>query len=517
MKLILLAAYFAVLLWIGFKCRRGANSVDGFVLGGRSVGAWLTAFAYGTSYFSAVVFVGYAGQFGWRYGISATWAGIGNAVIGSLLAWIVLGRRTRLLTQHLDSATMPEFFGKRFDSRALKLVASVIIFVFLVPYTASLYNGLSRLFGMAFSIDYSVCIVLMSVLTAIYVIAGGYMATAINDFIQGIIMLFGITTVIAVVLNSQGGLIEAVSKMGEAVPTAHDLDDKSGLFAHFQPGDFASWFGPAPLSLLGVVVLTSLGTWGLPQMVGKFYSITDESAIRRGTIISTVFALIVAGGCYFLGSFGRLFPEPLYSVEKHKYAYDSIVPSMLETLPDVLIALVVLLVLSASMSTLASLVLTSSSTMTLDLIYRDKKSVEGEVEGGEIDDVVAEKIERRKVVVMRVLIVFFIALSLMIALNPPQFIAQLMGISWGALAGAFLAPFMLGLYWKGVTRLAVWACFVWGVGLTVVNMMLGNALMNPIDCGAVAMVGGFVVVFVVSLVTPKMNRQSVKNIFKCYE
>ena len=190
---------------------------------------------------------------------------------------------------------------------------------------------------------------------------------------------------------------------------------------------------------------------------------------------------------------------------------------MLETLPDVLIALVVLLVLSASMSTLASLVLTSSSTMTLDLIYRDKKSVEGEVEGGEIDDVVAEKIERRKVVVMRVLIVFFIALSLMIALNPPQFIAQLMGISWGALAGAFLAPFMLGLYWKGVTRLAVRACFVWGVGLTVVNMMLGNALMNPIDCGAVAMVGGFVVVFVVSLVTPKMDRQSVENIFKCYE
>ena len=224
----------------------------------------------------------------------------------------------------------------------------------------------------------------------------------------------------------------------------------------------------------------------------------------------------MSGGCYFLGSFGRLFPEPAFSVEKHKYAYDSIVPSMLETLPDVLIALVVLLVLSASMSTLASLVLTSSSTMTLDLIYRDKKSQEGEVEGGEIDDLVAEKVERRKVLVMRVLIVFFIALSLMIALNPPQFIAQLMGISWGALAGAFLAPFLMGLYWKGVTRLSVWACFVWGVGLTLVNMMLGNALMNPIDCGAVAMVGGFAVVFVVSLFTPKMKHETVNDIFKCY-
>lgn len=206
MKLLILIIYFAVMIGIGLYCRKHATDVNGFVLGGRSVGPWLTAFAYGTSYFSAVVFVGYAGQFGWKYGISATWAGIGNAIIGSLLAWVVLGRRTRIMSQHLNSATMPQFFGERFGSRALKIGASVIIFIFLIPYTASLYNGLSRLFGMAFNIDYSVCIILMAVLTAIYVIAGGYMATAINDFIQGIIMLFGIATVIAAVLNSKGGL-----------------------------------------------------------------------------------------------------------------------------------------------------------------------------------------------------------------------------------------------------------------------------------------------------------------------
>ena len=188
---------------------------------------------------------------------------------------------------------------------------------------------------------------------------------------------------------------------------------------------------------------------------------------------------------------------------------------MLVTLPDALIALVVLLVLSASMSTLASLVLTSSSTMTLDLIYRDKKSLPGEVEEGSIDDTVSEKVERRKVVVMRVLIVFFIVISLMIALNPPTFIAQLMGISWGALAGAFLAPFMLGLYWRGVTPAAVWACFVWGVGLTVVNMLLGNPS-NPINCGAIAMVGGFPVVWLVSLLTPKLPGNLVDRIFECY-
>ena len=492
------------MIGVGLYTRKQASSVDGFVLGGRAVGPWLTAFAFGTSYFSAVVFVGYAGQFGWKYGLSSTWIGVGNAVIGSLLAWLILGRRTKLMTQHIESRTMPDFFGTRFADQGLRVVASVIAFVFLIPYTAGVYKGISTLFEMGFGIPYEYCVIIMAILTAVYVILGGYKATAMNDFIQGIIMLFGVLAIILAVLSAQGGLTAAVQKLAE-LPADGSAVPGSGMFA--------TWFGPDPWGLLGVVILTSLGTMGLPQMVGKFYSITDEAAIKRGTVISTVFAFIVAGGCYFLGGFGRLY-DPVIGANG-KIAFDSIVPAMLVTLPDVLIALVVLLVLSASMSTLASLVLTSSSTMTLDLIYRDKKSLPGEVEDGTIDDIVAEKIERRKVVVMRVLIMFFIAISLLIALNPPTFIAQLMGISWGALAGAFLAPFMLGLYWRGVTTTSVWACFIWGVGITVVNMLAGNPI-NPINCGAIAMVGGFPVVWIVSLVSKKMPRQTVDTIFECY-
>lgn len=504
-KIVFVVIFFIVMVGVGLYSRKQARSVDGFVLGGRQVGPWLTAFAYGTSYFSAVVFVGYAGQFGWKYGLSSTWIGVGNAVIGSLLAWLVLGKRTKLLTQHIGSRTMPDFFGTRFNSQNLRVVASVIAFVFLIPYTAGVYKGISTLFEMGFGIPYEYCVVFMAAFTAVYVILGGYKATAINDFIQGIIMLFGIVVVIMAVLNTQGGLCSAVGKMAE-IPSDADPTINGG---------FASLWGSDPYNLLGVVVLTSLGTWGLPQMVGKFYSITDEKAIRRGTIISTLFAFIIAGGCYFLGGFGRLFGVPPV-LPNGKLDFDSIIPTMLETLPDALIALVVLLVLSASMSTLASLVLTSSSTMTLDLIYRDKKANDAEVRGGEIDDTVEGNIERRKVIVMRLLIIFFIAISLFIALNPPTFIAQLMGISWGALAGAFLAPFMLGLYCKGVTTASVWACFVWGVGLTVGNMLLGNPV-SPINCGAIAMTGGFAVVALFSLFTPKMNRQTVDQMFECYK
>ena len=497
LKLVILIIYFAVLIGIGLYCRKHATDVNGFVLGGRSVGPWLTAFAYGTSYFSAVVFVGYAGQFGWKYGIAATWAGIGNAIIGSLLAWVVLGRRTRIMSQHLDSATMPQYFGKRFGSNPLKIGASVIIFIFLIPYTASLYNGLSRLFGMAFNIDYSVCIIIMATLTAIYVIAGGYMATAINDFIQGIIMLFGIVAVIAAVIHSKGGFMSALQGLANVSdPAVSDT-----------PGIFASFFGPDPFNLLCVVILTSLGTWGLPQMVQKFYAIDNEASIQKGTVISTIFALIVSGGCYFLGGFGRLFSD---QIDVKANGFDSIIPTMLSNLSPALIALVVILVLSASMSTLSSLVIASSSTLTIDFLK---------------DNFIKNMSDKKQVLYIRILVVVFIAISAILALiqykSSVTFIAQLMGISWGALAGSFLAPFMFSLYSKKVSKASCWACFLFSSILMLANIFFRACfptwLQSPINCGAFAMFAGMIIVPVVSLFTPKPDKELVDSAFACYE
>lgn len=492
-KIILLLLFFGCMIGVGLYARKSAGSTTDFVLGGRSVGPWLSAFAYGTSYFSAVVFVGYAGQFGWKYGISSTWIGIGNAVIGSLIAWVIMGRRTRVMTHHLEVATMPDFFGRRYNSNVLKLVASAIAFVFMIPYTASVYNGLSRLFGMAFDIPYTVCVVTMAVLTGVYVILGGYMATAINDFIQGIIMLIGIVAVIAAVLAGQGGFMEAVRTLSEL---ESDIPVTLG-----QKGAFTSFFGPDPLNLLGVIILTSLGTWGLPQMVHKFYAIKSEKAIKTGTIVSTFFAIIVSGGCYFLGGFGRLFDSPAIYKADGSIVYDAIVPSMLATLPDILIGVVIVLVLSASMSTLSSLVLTSASTLTLDFIK---------------GTIVKDMDDKKQLIYIRVLIVFFIVISVVLALNPPTFIAQLMGISWGALAGAFLAPFLYGLYWKGVTKAGVWASFICGVGITVSNMFF-KFIASPINAGAAAMIVGLIVTPVVSLISPKLDKKFLDNTFKCYD
>lgn len=526
-KVAILVVFAAIMIGIGLYTRKNATDVNGFVLGGRSVGPWMTAFAYGTSYFSAVIFIGYAGQFGWSYGLSATWIGIGNALIGSMLPWMILGNRTRIMTKSLNVSTMPEFFEKRYNSKGLKIAAAMIVFLFLIPYTASVYNGLSTLFNSAFpSIPYNAWIIIMAVFTAIYVILGGYKATAINDFVQGIVMLVGIAAVVICAVDNKGGLSEVYDTIGL-------------INANSDHGAYNSILGPDPLNLIGVIILTSLGTWGLPQMIQKFYAIKDKSSVKRGTVISTVFAIIVAGGSYFLGGLGRLFCTTdsaetgktfINTLANGKPDFDTMVPAILETsIPDFLFGLVVVLVLSASMSTLAGLVLSSSSTMTIDLIKPFVKK-------GMSD--------KKQVLVMRIFIAVFLLVSVLIAANKQKLndmginISALMGISWGTLAGSFLAPFLYGLFSKKITKAAVWTSLVTGVGITVASMVLFNLgffpeltakaasftiggygfnLASPVNWGAITMIIGLIEVPVVSALTgaEKAKKESEK-LFECF-
>jgi SSS family solute:Na+ symporter len=504
-KVLLLLLFFAVTIFVGLYFRKRAKSVNDFVLGGRNVGPWLSAFSYGATYFSAVVFVGFAGQFGWRFGTSAVWIGLGNAFIGSLMAWFILGRRTRIMTNHLKSATMPQFFGTRFLSPALKIGASAIVFIFFIPYTASLYNGLGRLFEMAFGVPFEYCIIVMGIITAIFVVAGGYFATAVNDFIQGMVMLAGIAAVITVALNSQGGFMEATAALAQIPGT-----NMNGMEV---PGVYTSFFGPNPIDLLGVVILTSLGVWGLPQMVARFYSIKSEKMINKGAVVSTSFAVIVAGGCYFLGSFGRIFAEnpSAAAAARPEGGFDSIIPGILAGFNnDAMMGLVIVLVFAASISTLSSLVMASASTLTLDFLK---------------GHVVKKMNDTKQLITIRSLIVVFIILSSVIAItqynSSVNFIAQLMGISWGALAGAFLAPFLYGLYWKRATKASVWCSFIFSTGLMILNVFFRDSfpalLQSPINAGAFCMLAGLIIIPLVSLITKAPEKTDVEHCFSCYE
>lgn len=489
-KYFVLGIYVLFLICIAFYSIRKTKTTEDFVLGGRKIGAWMSAFAYGTTYFSAVMFVGYAGKFGWALGLSATWIGIANAIIGTWLAWKLLARPTRKITQTLDAATMPDFFLKRYKSRGLKITAAVIIFIFLVPYCASVYQGLGYFFESVFGVPYEYCMIGMAALTALYLLAGGYIATAITDFVQGIIMIIGVILMVVFVVTNPvvGGVAEGLAKIGSIPEVGPAL---------------ASPFGSAQSAvlLISLIVLTSLGTWGLPQMVHKFYAIRDKNAIKRGTRISTLFALLVGGAAYFVGTFGRLF----LNNQVPEGGMDAIMPEVMNAaLPAVLIGLILVLILAASMSTLSSLVLVSSSSISLDLVKGVMKP---------------KMKDRNTMRLTRVFCGIFVLISLVIALAKPAAIFTLMSYSWGALSGCFLAPFMLGVKWKGMTKAGAWAGVLTGLAVVIPLMVLGSIggilpkWMSPPAIGAIAMILSLIVTPLVSKMSKKFDESHTRFVF----
>lgn len=487
MKFLFVGLFIVVMLAVGVYSRRRVKSVNDFFLGGRNMGGWISAFAYGTSYFSAVIFIGYAGGMGWQYGISTTWIGICNGIFGCYLAWRVLAKKTRQITHELGVHTMPEFFEKRYQSKSMKLVAALVIFTFLVPYTASVYKGLGYIFESSFGIPFELAILLMAALTGFYLILGGYMATAINDFIQGIIMLVGCILMLIFVVKhpAVGGVQEGLRKLGEIDP---------GLSMVFGDKDRAT-------SLLGIIMMTSFGVWGLPQMLHKFYAIKDEQAIKRGTIISTIFALVIGISTYFTGALGRLYFIQDGAAVMPSQNPDMIMPLMLEqALPEALFGIIIVLILSASMSTLSSLVLVSSSTLTIDFIK------------GFIKPNLSEKDTMR---LLQGFCMLFVLLSFIMAVFQSATIVSLMSLSWGVLSGMFLAPYLFGIWWPRTTKAGAWSGFVAGAGVIVgcnVWNTLGYRQLDMPVVATAAMSISCISVVAVSYLTQKQLKATQKEI-----
>lgn len=432
--------YMAVILAVALVTRRKSTSVEGFMFANKGVGGWLSAFAYGATYFSAVVFVGYAGKFGWNFGLSAVWIGVGNMIIGTLAAWMVLANRTKYMTTALGARTMPEFFEKRYESKYIKLFAALTIFVFLLPYSASVYQGMGYIFEAALGIDSVWCILILAGLTAAYLFLGGYFATTITDFIQGIIMIVGIVVTVFMLLGTPemnwGEGLSALFADPDLTLIPNPVTPEGGTFLDNQL-----------FNIIILVCLTSFGMWGMPQSIHKFYAIKDKAAIRRGAIISTVFSAIVGCGAYFMGSMITRFVD-----EVPAGGYDHLVPTMIvENLPSALLGLIIVLLFSASMSTLAALSLSSSSTVTVDFYkgYIKKTAPESNLN-----------------ILIRVLCLVFVAVSAVLAIVEVDAIVSMMSLSWGAVAGCFMGPYVYGLYSKKANKAGAYASIIVSLVLT---------------------------------------------------
>jgi len=486
-KFILMGIFLAILLASGFLSMRKTKNMDDFFLGGREIGPWMSAFAYGTTYFSAVIFVGYAGKIGWGFGLGSLWIGIGNALVGSYLAWKILAKPTRVMTEKLGAMTMPEFLQARYDSHALKIFAAVVIFIFMVPYSASVFMGLSYVFEGVFNIDYNFILIIMTSITAIYLLMGGYRAVALADFIQGTVMLFGVGILIKYVFGNP-----AVGGFAEVIPRLSQID--TGLVDIFPTGQKG-------IALLSLILLTSLGPWGLPQMIQKFYAIKSKEKIKAATVIATAFSLIVGIGAYGVGAVSHLYFNQLpIDPATGKATVDLIIPKILQTaLPELAVVLLLLLILSASMSTLSSLVLVSSSSITIDLLKGYVRPNMG---------------EKEELVIMRIFCLIFIALSATLALLKPAIILTMMALSWGTVAGVFLGPYIWGLFWKGTTKMGVWCGTLGGLFTGVGFAWFHNfdASFVPIG-GALAMIISLIIVPIVSTFTKRFSQGHLQKVF----
>lgn len=495
------------MVFIALYTRKKAKSSEDFLLAGKKgVNGWMSAFSYGTTYFSAVIFIGYAGKFGWNFGLSAVWIGLGNAILGGLVAWLIMAKRTKNMTVRLNAKTMPQFFEKRYDSKGLKILSSLIVFIFLIPYASSVYNGLGNLFERIFDIDGTIIVICLAFLTALYLVFGGYFATSLSDFVQGIIMLVGV--IIMFVFFFANGKVNGVEGLKQL------SNDGYGFFVGY--GD-KGFLNSDLVMLISLILLTSMGVYGLPQTVHKYYAVRDKKAINQGMIISTIFAFIVGVIAYFVGGLSHLL------VTSEEYASigsntDNIIPYMLSNvIPVGLLGLIGVLVLSASMSTLASVSLSSASTLTLDICQSVNKKID----------------DKKATLLMRIMCFVFILLSVIIALLNKKYniaaIAYLMGLSWGTLSGCFFGPFVLGLYNKKLTKAAAYTSIIGGLVFTAVftvlfgylkspaNSNLGTILKNGVAMspltGVLCMIFSCIIVLVVSLFTKPLDKKIVDNAF----
>ena len=506
--IIALCAYALIMALIGCISYGKSKTLDGFLVGGRNIGAWASAFAYGTAYFSAVVFVGYAGQHGWNIGVGAIWIGICNAVLGCLLSWLLFANRTRKMTKKLNARTMSDYFEKRYDSKGMKILAAIIIFVFLVPYSAAVYKGLGSLFGAVFpGVESWVWMLIIACLCAVYLVAGGYIATSYTDLVQGVIMIVGVVCLVIAVLShdSVGGLVGLIENLRNFESLPGDPNPTTGA-------QLTNIFGGSSFRFLCFnIMLTSFGTWGLPQMIGKFYAIKDTAAIKRGTGISTVFCFVIGCGAYLVGSTSRL----ILGGQLPEGGIDSVIPAVLmevlggDTLGIILLALILMLLLSASMSTLEAVVLTSASAVAVDLIPAvRKKETKPEVQ----------------MILTRLLCLAFVACSFIFATQNISIIVSLMSFSWGVVSGCFIGPYIWGLFSKKITKAGAYAGIISGllvVGISTLVISLNSgfsaaAARSP-EMGVSAMAVSLVIVPLVSAFTKNKDTQRVDEIFSCYD
>lgn len=410
------------------------RTAEDFIIGGRRIGPWVTALSFIAVYYSSVLIIG-GGGFGYKFGMATIWIGAINVLVGSALCWIVMGRRVRLFSERMGVSTISGFFAKRYNSPEAGIFSAAIIFLFLIIYNVSVVKGMANSFQVLMDLPYWGGVLLSGLVIIFYVVLGGYFAVVWTGFIQAWVMIFSLLLLTFRTLQAVGGFEVAMERLAAMGPGYVDT-----------PGVWG-WAG-----LVSFCLVVSLGVWGMPQLIIRFYSVKDTKTFRLGTVIVTVGAA-VALIPYMNGAFARLLFPDLGNP-------DLAIPTLSKSVLSPLGAAILLAgVVAAGMSTFAGVLIIVSSSLVRD-IYRNGlgKKMTG----------------RQEIFANRVVSAAVGLISLAIALRPPALILVLTGFAWAVIASTNLWPLLFGIYWKRASRLAAFLSMVAGSATALIWTAAGK-------------------------------------------
>lgn len=437
--IIAIAAYLAGMLWIGFLASRKNSNVGDFYLGGRQLGPFVTAMSAEASDMSSWLLMGLPGL-AYLSGVAEPfWTALGLAV-GTYLNWLFVARRLRRYTIAAgNSITMPEFFAKRYGDRrkVLTLISALVIVIFFIPYTASGFAAIGKLFSSLFSVDYHWSMIIGALIVIGYTLTGGFLAASLTDLVQSIIMTIALIVVLVFGISQAGGWDAVVSN-------AKSLSGQLSLTMSHVPdaGDFWAAGSTRPYFALTIVstLAWGLGYFGMPHILLRFMAIRDEKELKLSRRIASVWVVIAMGIAILIGIIGLgMSKAGAVSILTDSSSAETIIVQIAHRLSQygfgaALAAGVILSgIIASTMSTADSQLLAASSSVSKDIVtgFLGKK-----MSG------------KKEMLIARLTLGLIAATGIVLAWNPDNSVFRIVSFAWAGFGASFGPVILLALYWR---------------------------------------------------------------------
>ncbi|MGL4669020.1 MAG: sodium:solute symporter family protein [Methanobacteriaceae archaeon] len=546
MNLIVLIAvflvYFILVGFVGYLAWKKTKSSEDFLIAGRETHPYIMALSYGATFISTAAIVGFGGVAG-EFGLGILWLPFLNIFVGIFIAFAFLGKRTRQMGHNLGSMTFPEFLSSRFDSKFIQYFSGLLIFLAMPLYAAVVLIGAGRFMETALSIDFTLAILILSIIVLAYVFFGGIKGVMYTDALQGTIMFLAMIFLLIFTYWMFGGIEQAhtaLANLTSQFPATSAALGGTG-WTSFPTLNSPFWWTLVSTIIIGV----GIGVLAQPQLAVRFMTVKSNKELNRGVLMGGIFIAVMTGTAYIVGAMSNVYffnELGLVAVNAVSGNVDKIIPTFISSaLPEWFIYVFLLSLLAASMSTLSSQYHTQGTALGRDIYKHFKERKANKAAKSENNNteqsIIEDKTETSSVLPTRISIVIAVVMAFILSLIlPGSIIALGTSLFFGICAAAFLSVYVAALYWKRATREGAIAGIVSGtivslfwllfafkktaIPLGISKLITGQPLLftsmpwPAIDAIIIAVPVSLIFTVVVSLISKPMEKEHVD---KCYK